>query len=294
MKLLYSSDWHYTNKPPKSRKDNYQASIMSKLVQIDELSRKHEVDMVLCGGDICQHPDEDYSVFMDLHDYFSKTYIKHHIVAGQTHDYRAEYSSGLEKSILGALKRTGVIIEVSPTFEFTLGGVKFFTSHQTICPGTFFGHYTSYEDLKTDARVVLISHLHMSFGVQEVNNKIFVSPGSIARNSSDLYNHNRTPQVALIEVSDDVHVGSFFALPVDIEVTLIPLKVELDIFDEKYLIAKEASKNISEMESITKIQEIAQESEIIDLDEVIKNLGKKYSKEAVQEALRLKQNAENE
>lgn len=277
---MYYSDVHYTDKKPSSRKDDYTKSIMNKLTQIDNLSREHKVDMVICGGDIVNKANESYKVFNDLYDYFSNTYVKHVLVAGFNHDFAGgNYESGLPNSILGALKKTGCITEVGQTYEFQLNGVNFYTSHRTITPGTFFGGQTLYEELDVDAKVILCSHIHFPYGITNCNDKIFVAPGSVGRNASDSFNINRRPQVALILVHDD---GS-------VNVELIPLDVELDVFHDKYLI-----KETEQPRSLEQMEQMIDFSDVMDAEGIIRKVGSTFSPGSVEEALRFKQKVENE
>lgn len=285
-KLLYYSDVHYTDKKPSSRKDDYRQSIMNKLIHIDELSREHKVDMVVCGGDVSHKFNENFRIFVDLYNYFSNTFVKHHVVAGFNHDFAGgNYETGLPNSILGALKKTGCLIEVGQTFEFELDRVKFYTSHRSICPTPFFGSYELYSDLKCDASVILLSHLHMPFGVDFVNNKHFVSPGSVGRNAADTFNLSRNPQCALIIV-DNGNV---------ISIELLNLKCELDVFDQQYLINRDKDNALGHVSSLDSLETFMEQEEgILDASSIIHRLGERYDKEAVEMALEFKGRVDNE
>lgn len=281
-KLIFYTDVHYSNKAPSSRKDDYQKSIMSKLIEIDKLSREYKADRVICGGDIVHKYNESYSVFNDLYEYFSNTYIKHDLVAGFNHDFSGgNYDVGFRNSILGALKTTNCINEVGQTYETILGDVKFYTSHRSITPVPFFGGTTLYQDLDVDAKVILCSHIHFPYGITEVNGRIFVAPGSISRNSCDIFNINRRPQIALISVSDGEQV----------DVELIPLNVELDVFDEKYLI-KEPT--VDKPRSLEHMEQIMDLDGIVDVEDIIRKVGHAFSPGSVEEAIKFKKKVENE
>lgn len=282
-KLLFFTDVHATDRKPSSRKDDYYSSILDKLCQIDRLSRQLKVDMIVCGGDVTHVANESYRVFNDLFDYFKNTYKKHVVIAGQTHDFVGEYNSGMQKSVLGSLKKAEVIDEVGQTWRLNLGSLKIYSSHETICPNPFFGHHTLYKDFNEDANIVLISHMHMPFGIQTVNNRIFVSPGSIARNSSDSYNIDRIPQVVLLTVKDQGNV----------DIQLIPLEVKTDIFDSKYMIHKEEEKNKLEVSSIDKFDDLLVASEVLDIDSIITTIGEKYDSKVVETALEFKRKVSN-
>lgn len=284
-KLIYFTDSHYTNKRPRARKDDYRASIKSKLIQIDEIAKKENVDMILSGGDITHVHNEDYEIFMDLFEYHSNAFRKHHVIAGLTHDFKSEFSTGIQKSTLGALWKTGVVIVHPQTLDFELEGIKIHSSHQTICPTPFFGHHTLYKDFKTDAKIVLISHMHMPFGIQEVNGITFVSPGSLARNSGDQYNFNRIPQVALICIDND---------KID-KIEFIPLEVEQNVWDHHYLIHRNDKDELQQISSLDSLESFMEQDEgILDASGIIQKLGERYNKEAVECALEFKGRADND
>jgi predicted phosphodiesterase len=285
-KLLYYSDSHYTSRRPISRIDDYRASIFSKLLQIDNISRYEDVDLVLHGGDVTHIAQEGYDIFNDLYSYHSNTYVKHLVVAGLTHDYMSHASIGLAKSTLGALQRTGAldIVDRYNTIDFELDGVKFHSSHQAICPTPFFGHFQLYKDFKTDADIVLTSHLHMSFGIQKVGDVTFVSPGSISRNSGDVYNIGRVPQCVLICVDNG---------KID-KIEFIPLEVRQNIWNTKHILAKEESKNLETVSSLDSLESfMSQEEDDLDASSIIQRIGSKYDREAVETALMLKERVEN-
>ena len=281
-RLLYFTDPHCTTRKPSSRKDDYYGSIMRKFRHIDRISREYKVDMILCGGDLTHVPNESYTVANDLMDFLSTTWIDWKTLIGKTHDYSGNLSVGFPKSIMSILSKAGVLEAVGETYEFKLEDVKFFASHQTICPTPFFGHHILYEDLKTDANVVLISHLHMPFGITQCNGKTFVSPGSVGRNAADNFNIGRTPQCALIECNLD-----------EFKIEFIPLECDQDVWDEKHILRKEDLKSMKTMRSMDEISAIIGNTDVVNLDSIIESLGKKYPKDVLDEVMRLKKEAQS-
>ena len=279
-KIIFYSDVHYSNKSPSCRKDDYPKSILSKLNQINKLCIENDCIMAISGGDITHAPNEAYSVFIDLHDYYANTRIKHFLVAGMTHDFRGNYEVGFNNSVLGALKKSGDVDEVGQTFTFEVEGVKFYTSHRTIVPTPFYGSYELFEDFKEDCHVVLLSHIHYPYGTSMVNGRYFVSPGSIARNASDSFNLNRRPRVAIISCE----AGQV------LDIEYVELDVELDVFDEKYLIKKDEDKLVQEPRSLEHLESLRSSNENIDCDDLIKQVysSGNYKQESLERSLKIK------
>jgi hypothetical protein len=124
----------------------------------------------------------------------------------------------------------------------------------------------------------------MPFETQVINGKTFIAPGSIARNSSDNYNHNRSPQVVYLEFDE----GKF-------RYEFIPLNVELDVFDQKYILENQEKKLLEKPQTIETLEGIHDLNRgSIDVDDLIRDTGQRFSKEAVEEALIIKQRVSNE
>lgn len=277
-KLIFYTDCHVTNIAPKSRKDNYYEAMLNKLDQIDKISRKEKVDLVICGGDLTHKPNEQFVVFNDLYSYYRNTYKKHIMIAGETHDFYANYQN-ISKSIMGALYKTDCFQLVGQSYDIVVDGVRVHSSHRAICEYPFFGSYTLYKDFNHPCDIVLLSHLHMEFGIKEVNGRIFVSPGSMSRNDCSSFNIGRIPKIVLVSCKDS---------KID-KIELIPLDVELDVFDEKYLIKKQESSEKPEMESLEKLEEfVGVEDQVMDADAIIRRIGERYRKEVVEKAMEFK------
>lgn len=279
MKILYYTDLHATLSKPRSRKDDYTNSIFSKLLQIDKIARKEKPDIILFGGDLTNKPQESNIIFKELYAYYKNTYIPHTMIAGMTHDWYSSYESGIKNSIMSALEDTGVFKIVGEEYQCELDGVKIYSGHQAIVKTPFFGHHILYEKFNKNVDVVLTSHIHIPYETEVVNGITFIAPGSCARNSSDLYNYGRKPQVVLLNCVNS---------KLD-KIELIPLDVELDVFHDKYLI-----KETEQPRSLEQMEQMIDFSDVMDAEGIIRKVGSTFSPGSVEEALRFKQKVENE
>lgn len=275
MKILYATDLHITDRQPPSRKDDYFKSVCKKVQQISVLARWHNVDKIIFGGDVTHIPNESYKVFCRCLELFKAFPVKPETLIGLTHDF-SQTEKNIEKSILWALKEAGAIDLHGQSHMWDLDGFKVYGAHMSITPVPFFGHYVLYQDLDVECDIVLVSHLHMPFGIKVVNGKTFVSPGSIARNTCDMFNLNRKPQVAMIEIA----LGKA-------DIYFIPLDVETNVFDEQYLVNKSLIHDEQEMRSVDEVRDMVIENVVIDMDSVVKTVAKRYSPDVFEEAMKM-------
>jgi DNA repair exonuclease SbcCD nuclease subunit len=66
MKILFTGDWHYTNKTPISRIDDYPNALKNKIVYIFDTAYEQNVDIIIQPGDLTDSPFIDYSNYIDL------------------------------------------------------------------------------------------------------------------------------------------------------------------------------------------------------------------------------------
>lgn len=66
MRLLLTGDWHYTNKTPVSRTDNYHLALCDKIKQIFHIAHRENVDAILQPGDFTDTPFLDYKNYITL------------------------------------------------------------------------------------------------------------------------------------------------------------------------------------------------------------------------------------
>ena len=57
MKFLFITDTHFRSNSPRSRRDDFQMSMVSKMNEIGDIISKEKIDYVLYGGDLFDRPD---------------------------------------------------------------------------------------------------------------------------------------------------------------------------------------------------------------------------------------------
>ena len=87
MKLLLTGDWHYTNKTPASRIDDYQQALEDKIKFIFSVALKEKVDRIIQPGDFTDTPFLDYNNYIRLLNLISDGDIPIYTIFGQ-HDLK--------------------------------------------------------------------------------------------------------------------------------------------------------------------------------------------------------------
>lgn len=239
--LLWRTDLHISDKPPRSRKDNWRETLLGKLDQIGRLAKQHKADAVLDGGDVFdtkspfRNSHEMVRAIADTHaNYPCPTFCcvgNHDCVYG---DY-----SFIDRQPLGVLFSTGVFQRLYDEHEavFTdrsglkvrVVGVPYHGAEYDLerlgriqkkdedhlvvvahllasrAGGTMFQgeDIIKYGDLKNHpASVFAFGHWHRDQGVYEfAPGKYAVNVGSISRGALIEDNVDRTPSVAVLKFS---------------------------------------------------------------------------------------------
>lgn len=229
-KILFFTDTHLQEIPISSRKDNYLESIIRKIEEIKDIANSENVDYVLFGGDFFSKPSPSDEVIIRLIQILKKfnsrpiiTILGNHDIEGRNPDtYNRKAVKILEEAHLIKVLKDG---ENYPPFdtEIEIQGVNYKNGvdsnpdllkvekkrkgliliqmvHSYVLPFKTNFQTLSLEEVAniTEADIILIGHYHDGFGERRVNGKIFISPGSIARDSINQF--NRTPQVVLIKI----------------------------------------------------------------------------------------------
>jgi len=87
MKLLLTGDWHYTNKTPASRIDDYQQTLEDKIKYIFKIALEKKVDRIIQPGDFTDTPFLDYNNYIRLLNLISDGDIPIYTIFGQ-HDLK--------------------------------------------------------------------------------------------------------------------------------------------------------------------------------------------------------------
>jgi len=229
-KILFFTDTHLQEIPISSRKDNYLQSIIKKIEEIKDIANEENVDYVLFGGDFFSRPSPSDEVIISLIKVLKKfnsrpiiSILGNHDIEGRNPEtYNRKAVKILEEAHLVKILKDG---ESYPQFdtEIEIQGINYKNGvdsdpellrvekkrkgliliqmvHSYVLPFKVPFQTLSLEEVSniTDADIILIGHYHDGFGERKVNGKIFISPGSIARDSINQF--DRVPQVVLLKI----------------------------------------------------------------------------------------------
>lgn len=255
MKILYFTDTHIRATNPKSRKDNFYETLITKFKEVSKIIHEENVDFVIHGGDLFDRPDTSILVsteFANLIKGFEKpTYI----VSGN-HDIFGHNPKTVDRTMMGLLANLGIFhllndkkyilekdgIKVQLTgnpysydideknkindykvlakdedVQYAIHVVHGFLLDKPFMPGV---NCTLIEDIyDTKADITLAGHYHLGFKTIVKDDKYFINPGALVRMSNAKVELERRPKVIVIELTDKISIKEVYlksALPGDI------------------------------------------------------------------------------
>lgn len=314
-KLLFFTDSHYSGRNPASRKDNLFLTSIEKTKEIMQIGIDNNVDVYLHGGDFFDSPDISDNIAGIIGELY-KAFPKPVIVVPGNHDIRGNNIATLDQTKLGLLGRLGIVrilnygdkiilekngmtlqITGSPShFGINRNKDMFIVrekapdidiavhiAHAMILrSASNFGDYVPIDEIKkeTKADITLSGDFHLGFDTVEYQGKFFINPGAMVRKYNFLEEIQRTPQVALITIDDNLKIT----------VDLIPLstaKPGNEVLDRSQIIRKqEYESKMLEFKQSIKTYDSYHYS--VDLIEVIQYLAlqEKLEPEILQEVLK--------
>jgi DNA repair exonuclease SbcCD nuclease subunit len=264
-------------------------SQFDELRDILELSREHEVDFLVHGGDFFDNRKPSHQLVVHLLDWFKLLDKPVYTVIGN-HDLLGYNLDSVKNSGLGVLLESGAVDKIDGHMQWDESKIVIKSIHSTLDFQTqylFDDQYKDYfkiavshnyvipsetmpfgfihpRDIATNANLVLCGHYHMPFDYcvhdRTDDNTRWINPGAISRWSTA--DRNKMPQVLLLEVKN----GNY-------TLTHIPLKSAkpgFEIFDLELLNAsKEREQDIAafakSLESVS--------FQAVDIESMIKKLG---------------------
>ena len=232
MKILYFTDVHATGKSPQSRIDSFPVAIKNKLNDVKEMIIKHNVNLVIIGGDLF-HTDVVANKFASDIIKIMKSWNKTIYVVPGNHDISGYNLSTLEHSTLGILESSGVIKTLTRKTPIigTLGGIKIAIEGQEYCvdidkePSNYnkkiqadfnilFAHgmlqpkpilnsisHVVIKDIPEPADITFCGHDHVGWGCIENNGKYFFNCGCVGRVDCSVGMRKHIPCVLLIDIN---------------------------------------------------------------------------------------------
>ena len=207
MKLVEFNDAHIRGSTPRSRTDDYPETLWQKFQQLTKFIKKHHIEAVLNGGDLFDTPDPSTGIVNRYLQLFSSWGIPMYSIIG-SHDKFGYNDKTLERTALGTLRAAGVTdiisyptrigegcsiagishsydLDENPEVDYYYGkdndDYLIQMCHGMITEGTFFGKYTVYDQIRTEADLVICAHYHPGFGPYEVNDFTIINIGSMGR-----------------------------------------------------------------------------------------------------------------
>jgi len=238
MRFLKVGDLHIRGTNPRNRTDNYKEALKAKLREINDLAVKHNVEAILCMGDIFDNPEVSTGVLLEFADIFAES-VKPWYTTPGNHDLYSYNLATYWRTSLALLERlvpnfyviqdpldftvfhnddVQVAVTFTPfTAEMDREGYgyspevnvrEYFSIH--VAHGMLLDHkppfdrYTLVQEVETTADLVLTGHDHTGYGVfHRADGKIFINCGSPTRLSASVAEIERPIRVALIEVFPD-------------------------------------------------------------------------------------------
>lgn len=237
MKLLITGDWHYRANPPKARLDDFQDTLNAKLREVGQIAHDHDVDAIICPGDLFDSPSPAYSTLTALERVIQDIGRPILAIPGN-HDEFGHSLESLDRTAYGHLAGTGMITDLTkepfvtdcaviegngfsahtdngiddyiPRYMTPDGAVSIVVAHGMLlerAPGFELKH-TLLEDV---ARypicpdILIVGHEHLGFGVKRLprvkgGELVAINPGALVRLSAHPAEIERMPQVCLLEV----------------------------------------------------------------------------------------------
>jgi exonuclease SbcD len=239
VKFLFVGDLHLRGTNPRNRIDDYKEAAKTKLREVFQLAKQHEVKAILCPGDIWDRPEVSIGVLVEFMSVFRECPVDFYTCAGNhdIHGYNLDTYDRTSLRLLAELvPRFHVIQNDSKWFDDDLFGNYFtavsFNSYSGkmdrdgygydwpydegdalfrihIAHGMLLDHkppfdrFTLLQEVQTTADLVLTGHDHHGFGIyRRADGKVFCNPGSLTRISASTGEIERPIQIALIDVRD--------------------------------------------------------------------------------------------
>lgn len=237
LKGLYFTDSHDMGRNPGARIDDYHKAIINKFLEIEQVAYANDVDFITHGGDWFHTPRVAYSLYNEhqrILRRIRKRGIKFYFVPGN-HDLYGYSMDTINQTAVGSLANAGLItlltdkrthkidmgtytvvlhgkqyhaeIDDNPMIDYYVkkkGDYDFLFSHGMLLEKPFHPdvRHTLTTQVVTEADAVFNGHYHPGYDMHEVNDTLFVNPGSTGRDEGSKDSLQRIPQYAMIEVDD--------------------------------------------------------------------------------------------
>ena len=195
--IFYLADLHITDVKPINRQDDVRLAALAKLDYVLNKAKENSATVVL-GGDIFETPKPSYSMLNSVMELL-KTYkvpvysiIGNHDVIGanleeETSAIFTLFKSGLVEHLdtltIGNLLIKGLDYTKDIKDEYFFEDTdkkKVLVTHAPLVPQKAIFPHVTLQDFKTNANLVLCSHIHQFWSLK-ANNTLYLSPGCMTR-----------------------------------------------------------------------------------------------------------------
>lgn len=243
MRILYFTDTHIRGTTPKNRKDDYTDTLEKKFLEVLEIIEDEKIDFVIHGGDLFDRPDISVSIVSKFANIINRIKVPIYMVSGN-HDIYGHNPLTVNRTMVGLLDNLGIIniidnmgkiILEKDHIKVQLTGQPYIYSiddpnnrkyyivdhvdqgidysihlvHGMLLDRPFIKGipFTLIDDIKTTkADITLSGHYHSGFKKTIIDGKYFINPGSIVRITNSLREMDRQPQVAIIDLNEEIDI----------------------------------------------------------------------------------------
>lgn len=243
LRILYFTDTHIRGTTPKNRKDDYTDTLEKKFLEVLEIIEDEKIDFVIHGGDLFDRPDISVSIVSKFANIINRIKVPIYMVSGN-HDIYGHNPLTVNRTMVGLLDNLGIIniidnmgkiILEKDHIKVQLTGQPYIYSiddpnnrkyyivdhvdqgidysihlvHGMLLDRPFIKGipFTLIDDIKTTkADITLSGHYHSGFKKTIIDGKYFINPGSIVRITNSLREMDRQPQVAIIDLNEEIDI----------------------------------------------------------------------------------------
>lgn len=269
-KFIYSSDEHGRGRNSVNRLGDYFADWLLKIDEKISLYKKHKCDYMIIGGDIFDSNTVSNSVVDEFVDRIEKNNVKVLIIYGNHDLVNCNIEMSKATSLAHILRRSNnfTLLDEFEDDDTYIKGMNYrhnieedikssglnckeTDKYKIVVPHAFialkkfpFASHVLASEIDTNADLVLCSHFHHDWGIEEINNTKYLNLGAFGRLS--IAEHKHMPKVAVVDTQ---------ARKIDI-IQLSSAKKGEDIFDlTKYEENKANKKDISTfIESLNSVE----------------------------------------
>jgi exonuclease SbcD len=234
-KFVIVGDIQFRGVNPVARKDDFPSALAEKIDEVHQIARRVGANAILQPGDLFDSPMVSYSVLLRLMSLLQMAPCPWVTIPGN-HDLfgaNADTYSRTPMAVLEQAKVIRVIKDLCQTqsithdvFDVTYITGRGFDWEMDTNPSTYAApidsdihlvhgmlltsplpidiKHTLIKDVQTPARVTVVGHDHLGFGViKRDDGKIFINPGALCRESAHEAEMQRTVQVCVLDITKD-------------------------------------------------------------------------------------------